>query len=68
MNFEITSLAEIMNVVEFTNELDNRNIYWAIEECDNAMDYNEGDCLLRVGDLVYSFSNGELLDVHVMDS
>jgi len=66
MNFQITSLAETMNVTEFTTELDNQGIYWAFEECDNIMDYNEGDCLLRVRDMVYSFSDGELLDVHVI--
>jgi hypothetical protein len=66
MNFQITSLAETMNVTEFTTELDNRDIYWAFEECDNIMNYNEGDCLLRVGDMIYSFSDGELLDVHVI--
>ena len=66
MNFQITSLAETMSATEFVIELDNQGIYWAFEECDNAMNYNEGDCLLRVGDLIYSFTDGELLDVHVM--
>ncbi len=66
MNFEITTLAETMNAKQFTDELDNRGIHWMFEECDNVLDYNEGDCLMRVEDMYYSFSNGELVDVNVM--
>ena len=60
MNLEITMLAETMDVTTFTNELDNRNIHWMFEECDNIMDPNDGDCLITVEDMMYSFSDGKL--------
>lgn len=66
MNFEITSLAETMSATEFAIELDNRGIWWAFEECDNVLDYNEGDCLMRVEDMFYCFTDGQLMDVNVM--
>ncbi len=64
MNFQITSLAETMSATEFTIELDNQNIDWWFEECDNIMDYNEGDCLITIGDMSYQFSDGKLTDVY----
>jgi len=64
MNFQITSLAETMSATEFVIELDNQDIYWAFEECDNIMDYNEGDCIITIGDMSYQFLNGELTDVY----
>ena len=63
MNFQITSLAETMSATEFAIELDNQGIEWTYDECDNVLDYNEGDCSIMVDDMIYQFSNGELLDV-----
>jgi hypothetical protein len=63
MNFQITSLAETMSATEFVIELDNRDIHWMWEDCDNVLNYNEGDCNIMVDDMIYQFSNGELLDV-----
>ena len=63
MNFQITSLAETMSATEFIIELDNRDIHWMWEDCDNVLDYNEGDCNIMVGDMVYQFSDGKLMDV-----
>jgi hypothetical protein len=64
MNFQITSLAETMSATEFAIELDNQGIEWAFEECDNILDYNEGDCMITIGDMVYQFVGGDLLDVY----
>lgn len=63
MNFQITTLAETMSATEFIIELDNRKIDWSFEDCDNILDYNEGDCNIMVDDMIYCFSDGELLDV-----
>jgi hypothetical protein len=53
-----------MNVTEFTTELDNQGIYWEVVECDNALDYNEGDCIITISDMSYQFLGGELTDVY----
>jgi len=63
MNFQITTLAETMSATEFVIELDNRGIDWGFEDCDNILDYNEGDCNISIGDMMYQFVDGELLDV-----
>ena len=63
MNFEITTLAEMNSATEFAIELDNRGIDWSFEDCDNMADYNEGNCNIMVDDMIYQFSDGELMDV-----
>ncbi len=65
MNFQITTLAETMNATEFIIELDNRKIDWSFDECDNLLDYNDGNCNIIIDDMAYLFSDGELLDVAV---
>jgi hypothetical protein len=64
MNFQITSLAEEMSATEFVIELDNQGINWEVVECDNALDYNEGDCIITISDMSYQFLDGELTDVY----
>jgi hypothetical protein len=64
MNFQITSLAEEMSATEFVIELDNQGINWEVVECDNAMNYNEDECIITIGDMSYQFLGGELTDVY----
>lgn len=66
MNFEITSLAETMNVTEFVMELNNRAIEYSIEVMDDPYNANKDECTIMISDMAYIFNDGELLDVRVM--
>jgi hypothetical protein len=67
MNFEITTLAEELNVIDFVSELIDREIDWYVEYADNEHDYSDGICEIQIHDMLYQFVGGELIDVHVLE-
>ena len=67
MNFQITTLAETMSANEFIIELNERGIDYDIETMDDVYDANNGDCNVAIDDMVYAFSDGELLDVAIIE-
>jgi hypothetical protein len=67
MNFQITTLAETMSANEFIVELNHQGIDYDIETMDDVYDANNGDCNIAMNDLVYCFSEGELINVAIVE-
>lgn len=61
---KILEKAKKMKASEFTKFLDEKNVPWIWDDCDNILDYNEGRCVIDVIELgrMFWFEDGEFVE------
>ena len=58
---------DVKELYEIIVELNERGIDYDIETMDDVYDANNGDCNVAIDDMVYVFSDGELIDVAIVE-
>ena len=63
---KILEKAKKMKASEFAKFLDEKNVPWIWDECDNILDYNEGRCVIDVIESGFNvwFEEGELIEIY----
>jgi hypothetical protein len=56
--------AHSLTATEFCGMLDNKDIPWVWDDCDNILDYNEGRCVIEIIELgrMFWFENGKFVE------
>jgi len=64
--FKILEKAKMMNANQFAEFLDEKDIPWIWDECDNISNYNEGRCVIDVIESGFNvwFEKGKFVEIY----